>query len=115
MTSRFDAAALLREYDDQALVRELARLFIATAGDQTAQVSAAVQRGDADALKTAAHRLRGGLLTLRAADAAERARLLESMGTSGDLAGAAEVAGQLGAEVLSLCTGAAAWLTEHDG
>ncbi len=113
MRSPFNPGPLLEEYGDAALVRELTQLFIDSASSQMEAVTAAAARGDALAIKAAAHRLRGALSTFGAASATQLALTLESMSESGNLDGAGAVATALDDEVRELCKGAATWLSEH--
>ena len=113
MSSRFNPAPLLEEYGDASLVRELAQLFIDSVSSQMEAVTEAAARGDAVGVKAAAHRLRGALATFGAVSATQLAQTLELMGESGNLEGAPALANELAVEVRDLCTGAAAWLSEH--
>ena len=106
----FDPALLFREFGDEALVRDLARLLIETTPPQVDAVEAAVRSSDAAALRAAAHRLRGSIVTFGVPAAVETARKLEEMGAAGDLNGAGVLSIQLAADVQLLCEGAAAWL-----
>jgi len=106
----FDPALLLREFGDEGLVRDLAKLLIETTPAQIDAVLAAVSGNDAAALRSAAHRLRGSIVTFGMPDAVETARKLEAMGTAGDLNGADVLSRQLAADVQLLRDGATAWL-----
>ena len=109
----FDAAALLEEYGDQGLVRELAQLLVDTTPSQLEAIRTAVAAGDAVTLRAAAHRLRGSLLAFGVSDAVEAARTLESMGSAGDLTGAEALSTSLAKDVQSLRESARAWLIDH--
>jgi len=109
----FNAAALLEEYGDQGLVRELAQLLVDTTPSQLEAIRTAVAAGDAVTLRAAAHRLRGSLLAFGVSDAVEAARTLESMGSAGDLTGAEALSTSLAKDVQSLCESALAWLIDH--
>ena len=106
----FDPALLLREFGDEALVRDLARLLIDTTPPQIDAVQSAVASNDAAALRAAAHRLRGSIVTFGMPAAVELARKLEAMGAAGDLNGADILSRQLAVDVQLLRDGAAAWL-----
>jgi len=106
----FDPALLFREFGDEALVRDLARLAIETTPAQADAVQAAVSGNDAAALRAAAHRLRGSIVTFGMPAAVETAGKLEAMGAAGDLNGADALSRQLAADVQLLCDGARAWL-----
>jgi len=106
----FDAAILLREYGDEKLVRDLARLLVDTTPEQIGAVQSAVEASDGAALRAAAHKLRGSIVPFGVPDAVEAARKLESMGTAGDFAGADALSRELVASVESLRASAKAWL-----
>ena len=107
---RFDAPSLLREYGDEGLVRDLARLLVETLPPQIDAVTAAVATGNGTALRAAAHKLRGSIATFGADAAVELTRELEAMATAGDLSQAARVSNALAADVQSLRESARAWL-----
>lgn len=109
----FNAAALLEEYGDQGLVRELAQLLVDTTPSQLEAIRTAVAAGDAVTLRAAAHRLRGSLLAFGVSGAVEAARTLESMGSAGDLTGAEALSTSLAKDVQSLRESALAWLIDH--
>lgn len=106
----FDAVLLLREYGDEELVRDLARLLVEAVPAQIAAVSEAVNAGDGATLRKAAHKLRGSIVAFGMAEAVERARLLEAMGAAGDLTGAQALSDQLIADVQALRDSANTWL-----
>ena len=106
----FDASALMSEYGDAGLVRDLAQLLIDTTPPQVDAVRAAVEKSDGPALKAAAHKLRGSIVCFGVPAAVETARKLEAMGAAGDLSGADELSRQLAADVQSLRDSARAWL-----
>ena len=112
-TSQFDATPLLDEYGDVALVRELTQLFIENAKSGMADILAAIASSSGAALKQAAHKLRGSLLTFNAEPAVALARELELMGERGVLDGSEGVAADLAAHIDDLCVGATSWLAEH--
>jgi HPt (histidine-containing phosphotransfer) domain-containing protein len=109
----FDPRVLLDEYGDEALVRDLAKLLVATVPEQVDAVRMAVDAGDGSALRAAAHKLRGSIVSFGVPTTVDAARRLEAMGASGDLAGADSLIPQLAADVQSLCTSAKAWLDSH--
>jgi HPt (histidine-containing phosphotransfer) domain-containing protein len=100
----------MREYGDEGLVRDLARLLIDTAPPQVDAVAKAVADGDGAALRAAAHKLRGSIMPFGAARAVETARRLELMGAEGQLSGAEALSRDLSADVGSLCDSARTWL-----
>lgn len=113
MKGSFDADAMIAEYGDETLVRELAQLFLDTAASQMDAVHVAVAAADGPALKASAHRLRGAVSTFGATAATEVAQRLEMLGLQNNLAPAADLAAQLDAEIQALCAGAQVWLVEH--
>jgi HPt (histidine-containing phosphotransfer) domain-containing protein len=109
MTS-FDPALLLREYGDEALVRDLAQLLVTTVPSQVENVRTAVAANDSTAVRAAAHKLRGTLASFGLTGAVEAARQLEAMAAGGDLSQADALGEKLVADALSLCESARAWL-----
>lgn len=107
----FDAVLLLREYGDEDLVCDLARLLVDSVPDQIDAVTNAVNAGDGAALRKAAHKLRGSIAAFGMANAVERARQLEAMGNAGDLSAARGLSDQLLADVRALRDSANEWLT----
>lgn len=106
----FDPRALLDEYGDETLVRELAQLLIETVPLQIEAVRSAVATGDSSGLRAAAHKLRGSIGPFGMPDAVETARKLEAMATGGTLEGADALSRALAADVQSLRDSAKAWL-----
>jgi PAS domain S-box-containing protein len=81
-----DHEALLTGLDgNRQLLRELAQLFMADYPKQLAEIKTAVQRGNAEELRRAAHTLKGSVGNFAAKKAFEAARRLEIMGRDGDL------------------------------
>jgi HPt (histidine-containing phosphotransfer) domain-containing protein len=109
----FDARVLLNEYGDETLVRDLARLLVETVPVQVDAIRSAVDAGDGAALRAAAHKLRGSIVSFGVPDTVETARRLEALGAAPDLAGAAALISVLAADVQSLCASAKAWLDSH--
>jgi HPt (histidine-containing phosphotransfer) domain-containing protein len=109
----FDARVLLDEYGDETLVRDLAMLLVETVPVQVDAVRSAVVAGDGPALRAAAHKLRGSIVSFGVPNTVETARRLETLGAAGDLAGAAPLVPSLAADVQSLCASAKAWLESH--
>jgi len=106
----FDPRVLLDEYGDETLVRDLAKLLVETVPVQVGAVRSAVDARDGSALRAAAHKLRGSIVSFGVPDTVDAARRLEAMGACGDLGGADTLVPQLAADVHSLCTSAQAWL-----
>ncbi len=109
----FDADALIAEFGDESLIAELAQLLLSHADDQLAAVHTAIACGDALALKSAAHKIKGGMGTFGAAPVTRLAMQLEALGRDGRLAEAAPLAAQLDGEVRALCSSAREWLARR--
>jgi HPt (histidine-containing phosphotransfer) domain-containing protein len=110
MAGSFDPKALVAEYGDEALVRELAQILIDTAEAQIQQIFSAIDAMNASALRAAAHRLRGAVVTFRAAAATDLTQTLENMAADNDIASARSIADRLAVSVRELCAEADAWL-----
>ena len=111
--AQFDAAALIREFGDEVLIAELARLLIDHADEQVSAVHDAVASGNAALLKSAAHKIKGGMGTFGALPVTRLAMALEAIGRNGHVNGADILAAQLEGEVRALCDGARAWLAHR--
>jgi HPt (histidine-containing phosphotransfer) domain-containing protein len=86
-----DQAEILKLVDrNLPLLEEIVALFLDESPRVLAQIHTAVCRGDATQLQLAAHGMRGTVSVFRASAACEAARILEEMGRTGDLTGAAE-------------------------
>jgi HPt (histidine-containing phosphotransfer) domain-containing protein len=109
----FDARVLLDEYGDENLVHDLAKLLVETVPVQVDAVRSAVDAGDGPALRAAAHKLRGSIVSFGVPDTTETARRLEALGAAGDLTCAAPLVSVLASDVQSLCASAKAWLDSH--
>jgi two-component system, sensor histidine kinase and response regulator len=79
------AVALDRLQGDRELLEELVGVIRQEAPRLFSEVRAAVERGDAAALRLSAHTLKGSLGNFAAARAVEAAKRLEMMGKQGDL------------------------------
>jgi protein-histidine pros-kinase len=112
-TARFDADALVQEFGDESLIAELAHLLLSHVDDQLGAVHAAVASQNASALKSAAHKIKGGMGTFGATPVVTLAVTLEAMGRDGHLDDAAAVAAQLDQEVRALCDDARSWLASR--
>lgn len=77
------------------LFQEMVEFHFCDTGPVLAQMRTALRNGDAAEMGNAAHRLNGTLGALGAASATDAARLVEQMGTCGQLTGAAEAIQQL--------------------
>lgn len=87
---------------NEALMRSLAKTFLADAPSKFSGLRHAIAKKDADALAKAAHALKGALGIFGAPDAVALARTLESKGRAGTVDGAAEIFGSLEATFAGL-------------
>jgi len=95
-----DRAALLAGVDgNRRLVRDLVRLFLADYPQRLAEIKQAICRGDAEALRIAAHTLKGSVGNFAAKQAFAAAQLLEIMGRNGDFDKAGEACKALESEL----------------
>ncbi|MGE5820475.1 MAG: response regulator, partial [Deltaproteobacteria bacterium] len=86
-----DHAALLAGVDgNRRLLRELVHLFLADCPQRLVEIKEAVRRGNAEALRIAAHTLKGSVGNFAAKNAFAAAQRLEIMGRDGDLHTAGE-------------------------
>jgi PAS domain S-box-containing protein len=99
-----DEAALLAGLDgNRTLLRDMARLFVADCPKQLTEIKVAIQVGDAERLRRAAHTLKGSVGNFAAQRAFEIAAQLETLGKSGNTYAAQGVCVAL-ENVLSLLT-----------
>jgi two-component system, sensor histidine kinase and response regulator len=70
---------------DQALAGQLAGLFLEDLEPRVTEITAAVDRRDAERLRMGAHALAGSAMTLKAGVVAAAARVLETLARSGEL------------------------------
>ena len=84
-----DIDALLKSFDgDRELVSMLAKVFADSFPGQLSELDDAVTRGDAEALASGAHALRGSVANFRAEAAVDAATRLEQLARTGDLSAA---------------------------
>lgn len=106
MTDRrhvFDREAFDRQVGgDRALALEILHMFIEDCPERVAAIKRAVERGDADGLRTAAHTLKGSAGYLAAAFVVEAAAQLERIGSEGRLTDAPSAVKQLEGAVAQL-------------
>ena len=95
-----DAGALdsLREIGGDDFLAEVVDTFRADAPDLLATLRRALEQGDADELRRAAHTLKSNGATLGAESFSELCRELEEHSRNGDLSGAPELADRIDAE-----------------
>jgi HPt (histidine-containing phosphotransfer) domain-containing protein len=92
--------SLLGLFDhDEALLAELAQLFLEDCPQLMQDIRTGVGECDAKKVEHAAHTLKGSVGNFGAKGGFELARRLESMGRSQDLAGAPQVLGELEQEI----------------
>jgi CheY-like chemotaxis protein len=77
--------ALARMDGDEALLNDLAKLFLEESPRMLEAIAQAVAEKDAERLQRAAHSLKGSVATFSAQDALAAALKLERLGRSGDL------------------------------
>ena len=98
-----DEAAVLERVDgDRELLGHLVGMFFDDAPKVMATLESSIAQSDSNALSSAAHRLKGALLTLAANPAGEAALVLEKMGKHGDLSRATAALDTLRAELTRL-------------
>jgi len=96
------AEALARVVGSEEALQEISDIFVKDVPGLQADIARAVAAGDGEALKRAAHRLRGSASFFEATAVVQAARALETMGESGDLTGAATGRVQLDAQISRL-------------
>ena len=87
--------ALERLGGDLALLEEIAEIFIDDGPRQLVEVADAIARGDAKALRIAAHTLKGSAANFAWDPVVDVASRLERMGSLGDLSGSSEAHSEL--------------------
>ncbi|MCH5377324.1 MAG: Hpt domain-containing protein, partial [Planctomycetes bacterium] len=99
----FDKAMAIEHVDgDEAILKELLETFLSEYPPLLAQIRDAVTQQNAQDLAHAAHTLKGAAAAVAALAAADAAKRLETMGRTGDLAGATEVCHELEAALRRL-------------
>jgi HPt (histidine-containing phosphotransfer) domain-containing protein len=93
---------MARVEGDRQLLRELITIFRADAPTLMARVMKAASQLDMEALRRAAHALKGSLGTIDAMRAYQVARRLEHAAAEGDIAGAAALVDRLADELSQL-------------
>lgn len=95
-----DVPALMdRMAGDRDLLQELVALYTADEGTLLGQIDAAIAAGDADALRRAAHTLKGAVSNFCAPHAQSAALALEMAGRAGSLGETAVMARRLREEL----------------
>jgi HPt (histidine-containing phosphotransfer) domain-containing protein len=74
-----------RRLGDDDLIAEITAIFLADCPVRLAEIKTAVDARDRDAIRTAAHALKGAAGAVSAAPVAECARALERMAEAGDI------------------------------
>ena len=98
-----EEASLLAGLDgNRKLLRDLAQLFIANCPQQLSEIKAAIQLGDAERLRRAAHTLKGSVGNFAVKGAFETANQLETLGKEGNLHAAQAACVALEGELLLL-------------
>jgi HPt (histidine-containing phosphotransfer) domain-containing protein len=83
-----EAAALHRAGDDRRLLKQLIGLYRADAPATMREIAKAMAARDAEALRVAAHTLKGSVATVGGASAKQAALTLENLGKAGSFDGA---------------------------
>ena len=99
-TAVIDEAALLERFEgDRELLREVVGLFFDDCPRRLADIHAALESGNCEAVERAAHSIKGSVGNFAAPAAVDAALRLEMIGRSGDLACAAEACAALEREI----------------
>jgi PAS domain S-box-containing protein len=99
----FDKDALLKAFDnDWEFLREVIDMFIADYPDMLKNINVAIESKDGPGLQRNAHALKGMLGNFQVESSAQKAYMLEKMGSDGQLENAADIYQQLSAELDSL-------------
>lgn len=106
--------ALARLHGDQAFLKTLASMYVEDAPADMAEIRTAIELQDARGIERAAHKLKGSSYPFCAAAVIEVAQAVESIGQSGQLAGAGATFQRLEIEVGQLLTALAALLWRAD-
>src|SRR5690242_5631959 len=87
--SAFDREeALARLEGDSELLAEMVSLFLQSHGEQVSEIKAGLARKDIEAVRRAAHALKGAIGNFTSRGAFQAAQRLEEIARRGDLAGA---------------------------
>jgi HPt (histidine-containing phosphotransfer) domain-containing protein len=84
--------------DDEAFVADLVETFLTDAPGLLADMRTGVARGDAEAVRRAAHTLKSNASTFGAGGLAEKCRVLESDAKESSIEATADLAAQIDAE-----------------
>src|SRR5581483_1583985 len=87
---------------DEQLMHDVVRIFLEDCPARLAAVAAAVERRDAEAIRSAAHALKGAAGNLAASGLFEAARVLERLGAESRLDAAAAAARVVAAEAANV-------------
>ena len=92
--------------DDLDFLPILIDTFVSSLAEEIDEIRSAIDRNDADALRFAAHAMKGSLAQFEAARASRTAAQLENIGASRQLGGARDLSRRLENEVLAVISGA---------
>ncbi len=106
-------AALDRVEDDLQLLVELADMFLSDVPAQLANLAEAVKRGDSEALRIAAHTLKGSAANFSAAPIVQSARQLEALGCERNMGPAPAALATVETEMDRLCEALSALVSEE--
>jgi CheY-like chemotaxis protein/HPt (histidine-containing phosphotransfer) domain-containing protein len=99
--------------EDDDLLRDLIELFLEQTPPQLLALRQAAEAADADALREAAHAMRGSSVTLGAGRMTGLCRDLEALGSAGDTGAAAELVSRLEASFLEVSEALEGELAAH--
>lgn len=94
--------ALARADQDRELLHAMAELFVEHGPKDLAEIKRALDARDAAAVGRSAHRLKGAVLQFSAPAVLEAAKRMEEAGKAGDVTAAADLCGELEAELSRL-------------
>lgn len=101
----FDLTPLLDAVgDDRDLMNQVITMFINSTRNDVSILREAIAKNDSNAVRSAAHHLKGSLLELSAKDLVAMALRLERMGSAQQLAGADKLWQELDAALCDLVT-----------
>jgi len=102
-TAVFDRAEMMKNFaGDVELFVQVAEIFLDDEPQQLAALQAALDSGDLEALRAAAHKLKGSVATFAAADALAAAKALEQACKDGDASRLPALAAAVRAEAARL-------------
>jgi CheY-like chemotaxis protein len=104
----FDEQAALKHTGDRGLLKRVVTMFLSDAWRSVDRIDRAIESGDAEALRTYAHALKGSAATVGGLAVSDLAAALEQIGRSGVTTGARTLAVNLRRQVTELAKAFAA-------